>query len=281
MSALPVDRTISALRARLRLWRAPGSKPIVLVPTMGALHAGHLAIVRGGLKRGRVVVSIFVNPKQFGPNEDFKTYPRDESADLAKLADNGADAVFAPSVEEMYPPGFATTIAVGGPAHDLEAITRPHFFGGVATVVAKLLIAALPDVAVFGEKDYQQLLVIRRMVTDLGLPIEIVGHPTIREPDGLALSSRNAYLSAADRAKAPALHAALQKAAAAIRAGTPQADATADAEAELTRAGFLVDYVKVRNADTLERVVDPRVEPMRILLAAWLGKTRLIDNIAV
>ena len=248
---------------------------------MGALHAGHLSLVREAQKRGRVVVSIFVNPKQFAPNEDFRSYPRDEQADLTKLADNGADVVFAPSVEEMYPPGFATSINVTGPALDLEATTRPHFFGGVVTVVAKLFIAATPNVAFFGEKDYQQLLVIRRMVTDLAMPIEIAGHPTVREPDGLALSSRNAYLSASDRAKAPALYKALQKASAAIRSRIAGETAATDATEELTRAGFMVDYAKVRNADTLARVIDPRVEPMRVLAAAWLGKTRLIDNIAV
>ena len=282
MSPLPVDRTIAALRARLALWRGTGAKPIALVPTMGALHAGHLSIVREARKRaGRVLVSIFVNPKQFAPNEDFRTYPRDQAADLAKLGDNGADAVFAPTVDEMYPPGFATSVDVGGPAHDLEATTRPHFFGGVATVVTKLFVAATPDIALFGEKDYQQLLVIRRMVADLALPIEIVGYPTVREQDGLALSSRNAYLTPTDRAKAPGLYKALQNASVAIRSGMAGHVATTIAEEELTSQGFLVDYVKVRNAKTLARVADPRAEPMRLLAAAWLGKTRLIDNIEV
>ena len=282
MSPLPVDRTIAALRARLALWRGTGAKPIALVPTMGALHAGHLSIVREARKRaGRVLVSIFVNPKQFAPNEDFQTYPRDQAADLAKLSDNGADAVFSPTVDEMYPPGFATSVDVGGPALDLEATTRPHFFGGVATVVAKLFVAATPDIALFGEKDYQQLLVIRRMVADLALPIEIVGYPTVREQDGLALSSRNAYLTPTDRAKAPGLYKALQNASVTIRSGMAGHVATTIAEEELTSQGFLVDYVKVRNAKTLARVADPRAEPMRLLAAAWLGKTRLIDNIEV
>ena len=282
MSPLPVDRTIAALRARLALWRGTGAKPIALVPTMGALHAGHLSIVREARKRaGRVLVSIFVNPKQFAPNEDFQRYPRDQAADLAKLSDNGADAVFAPTVDEMYPPGFATSVDVSGPALDLEATTRPHFFGGVATVVTKLFVAATPDIALFGEKDYQQLLVIRRMVADLALPIEIVGYPTVREQDGLALSSRNAYLTPTDRAKAPGLYKALQNASVAIRSGMAGHVATTIAEEELTKAGFLVDYVKVRNAETLARVTDPRAEPMRLLAAAWLGKTRLIDNIQV
>jgi pantoate--beta-alanine ligase len=282
VSPLPVDRTIAALRARLALWRGTGAKPIALVPTMGALHAGHLSIVREARKRaGRVLVSIFVNPKQFAPNEDFQAYPRDQAADLAKLGDNGADAVFAPTVDEMYPPGFATSVDVAGPALDLEATTRPHFFGGVATIVAKLFIAATPDIALFGEKDYQQLLVIRRMVADLALPIEIVGYPTVREQDGLALSSRNAYLTPTDRAKAPRLYKALQNASVAIRSGMAGNVATTIAEEELTKAGFLVDYVKVRNAETLARVADPRAERMRLLAAAWLGKTRLIDNIEV
>jgi pantoate--beta-alanine ligase len=279
---LPVDRTIAALRARLALWRGPSGRQLALVPTMGALHAGHLALVREARKRaGRVVVSIFVNPKQFAPSEDFRTYPRDEAADLSKLNDNGADSVFAPGVEDMYPEGFATSVDVAGPAIDLEGTARPHFFGGVATVVAKLFIAVAPDLALFGEKDYQQLLVIRRMVADLALPIEVIGFPTVREPDGLALSSRNAYLSPADREKAPRLHKALQDASAAIRSGMAGHTATAIAEEELTRHGFLVDYVKVRNAETLARVADPRAEPMRLLAAAWLGKTRLIDNIPV
>ena len=282
MPPLPVDRTIAALRARLALWRGTATRQIALVPTMGALHAGHLSLVREARKRApRVLVSIFVNPKQFAPNEDFRTYPRDEAADLARLGDNGADAVFAPTVEEMYPDGFATSVTMSGPALDLEATTRPHFFGGVATVVAKLFIASMPDFALFGEKDYQQLLVIRRMVADLAFPIEIVGYPTVREQDGLALSSRNAYLSRNDREKAPLLYKALQHASVAIRSGLAGHAATTIAEEELTKAGFLVDYLKVRNAETLAHIADPRAEPMRLLAAAWLGKTRLIDNIAV
>jgi pantoate--beta-alanine ligase len=276
----PVDRTIKALRARVTLWRGGGAK-VALVPTMGALHTGHLALVRAAKERaGKVIVSIFVNPTQFGPTEDFDSYPRNEAGDLAKL-DGLADSVFAPTVAEMYPNGPGTTIAVAGPATDLEAITRPHFFGGVATVVAKLLQAAQPDIAVFGEKDYQQLLVIRRLVADLAFPVEIVGIPTIREPDGLALSSRNAYLSASDRAKAPRLHAALEAAAEAIRYGTSPDVALQAAHSKLTAVGFMVDYVKMRNADTLAAVTDVAKEPKRILAAAWLGKTRLIDNIPV
>lgn len=249
---------------------------------MGALHAGHLGLVRDArIRAAKVVVSIFVNPKQFAPTEDFGAYPRDEAADLAKLAENGADVVFAPSAEEMYPDGFATTVTIAGPALDLEGVSRPHFFSGVATVVAKLFHAAMPDVAIFGEKDYQQLAVIRRMVADLAFPIEIAAHRTVREADGLAMSSRNAYLSPEDRRKAPKLHSALQDAARAVRAGVAPDTAAADAAAALTAAGFLVDYVRLRNADTLDRVTDPKREPMRVLAAAWLGKTRLIDNIPV
>jgi pantoate--beta-alanine ligase len=276
----PVDRTIKALRARVTLWRSTGQK-VALVPTLGALHEGHLALVRAARERaGKVIVSIFVNPTQFGPSEDFDRYPRDEAGDLGKLADL-TDSVFAPTVAEMYPNGPGTTISVAGPSADLEAISRPHFFGGVATIVAKLLQAAAPDVAVFGEKDYQQLLVVRRLVADLLFPVEIVGIPTLREPDGLAMSSRNAYLSSADRAKAPRLHAALQAAAEAIRYGTSPEIALQAAQAKLSAVGFMVDYVKMRNATTLAPVVDDATEPKRILAAAWLGKTRLIDNIPV
>jgi pantoate--beta-alanine ligase len=269
------------MRARGTLWRGSGLKA-ALVPTMGALHEGHLALVREARRRApRVVVSIFVNPAQFAPTEDYAAYPRDEAGDLAKLGNENVDAVFAPSVDEMYPDGAATAIAVGGPATELEAISRPQFFNGVATVVAKLLQACSPDFAVFGEKDYQQLLVVRRMVTDLLFPVEIVGCPTIREPDGLAMSSRNAYLTEGERVKAPRLQRALRTAADAIRAGAPAEAALSTARTSLAAAGFLVDYLKLRNADTLLRVANPKDEPMRILAAAWLGKTRLIDNVPV
>jgi pantoate--beta-alanine ligase len=277
----PVDRTISALRSRVKLWRSGGIK-IALVPTMGALHAGHLALVGEARKRaGRVLASIFVNPKQFAPADDFDTYPRDEVVDLAKLGESGVDAVFVPTAAEMYPEGFATSITVGGPTRDLETISRPQFFSGVATVVAKLFQIATPDFAVFGEKDYQQLLVIRRMAADLAFPIEIVAGPTVRENDGLALSSRNAYLTPPEREKAPRLYKALHDAATSIRGGMSGDTAIALAEGELTGFGFLVDYVALRNAVTLARVADQKKEPMRLLAAVWLGKTRLIDNVAV
>jgi pantoate--beta-alanine ligase len=280
-SAPPVDRTIAALRSRVAAWRKAGES-VALVPTMGALHEGHLALVRAARERSRhAVVSIFVNPTQFAPNEDFKAYPRDEATDLAKLATVATDAVFAPTVAEMYPEGFATSVAVGGPSAGLETDFRPHFFGGVATVVAKLLLACLPDVAIFGEKDYQQLLVVRRMVADLAIPVTIIGHPTLREPDGLARSSRNAYLSPAERTVAPKLNQALREAAAAIANGKPIQEALAAARATLASAGFAVDYIELRNADTLSPVTDPKREPLRLLAAARLGKTRLIDNIPV
>lgn len=280
MASPPVDHTIKALRSRVTLWRTTAQK-IALVPTMGALHAGHIALVKEARKRAaKVIVSIFVNPTQFGPGEDFESYPRDEAADLAKLAEASVDAVFAPTVAEMYPDGCATTINVGGPAEDLEAISRPQFFSGVATIVAKLLQSASPDFALFGEKDYQQLLVIRRMVTDLAFPVEIVGIPTIRETDGLALSSRNAYLSEAERVTAPRLNAALRVAAEAIRSGGSADTAISIARSKLTGAGFKVDYMRLRNANTLEPVKEP-TERRRLLVAAWLGKTRLIDNVGV
>ncbi len=277
----PADRNVAELRRRIAGWRATG-ETVALVPTMGALHAGHLALVEAARAAAdRTVVSIFVNPKQFAPNEDFSAYPRDEARDLALLAEAGTDAVFAPPVAEMYPPGFATAVSVDGPSRGLETDFRPHFFSGVATVVAKLLLAALPDVALFGEKDYQQLLVVRRMAADLGIPSRIVGLPTVREADGLALSSRNAYLTAAERAAAPELHRALQGAATAIRGGLAGEAACATASVRLAASGFAVDYFALRNAETLEPAPGRGTEQLRLLVAARLGRTRLIDNIAV
>lgn len=274
-------RSVSGMQGASAAWRKDGLQ-IALVPTMGSVHEGHLDLVRAAAGMAdRVIVSIFVNPTQFAPTEDFAAYPRDEESDLAKLASLGVDAVFAPAVSDMYPDGFATRVTVDGPAEGLESDARPHFFGGVATVVAKLFIACAPDVALFGEKDYQQLLVVRRMAADLGLPVTVVGLPTIRAEDGLALSSRNLYLSFEDRAVAPRLHAALQAAAAAIREGSPAADALAAARRDLEAAGFVVDYVALRNAGTLAEVIDVGSEPLRLLAAARLGRTRLIDNIAV
>ena len=276
-----IIRTVAALRARVAGWRSEGLST-GMVPTMGALHAGHEALVDAA-KRGcdRVIVTLFVNPTQFGPNEDFSAYPRDEEADLAKLAALGIDVLFAPSAEEMYPQGFDTKITIGGPSAGLESDFRPHFFAGVATIVAKLLLAGLPDRAYFGEKDFQQLLVVKKLVRDLAIPTEIVGCPTVREPDGLALSSRNAYLSAGERALAPKLHAMLRALSGRVRrSATPDVDLSEGRRA-LDRAGFAVDYLDARNAETLAPVADWKNEPLRLLVAAKVGKTRLIDNIAV
>jgi len=276
-----VVRTVAELRRRVGAWRAAGES-VAMVPTMGALHAGHLSLVEDGFRRAdHVVVSIFVNPTQFAPHEDFQTYPRTEDADLDRLAGLGTDLVFAPSAIEMYPLGNATRIEMAGPAKGLESDFRPHFFGGVATVVSKLLIACAPDVAIFGEKDYQQLAVVRQMVIDLLLPVTIVGGATVREADGLAMSSRNAYLSAEERAVAPRLHAEMVRVAETIRAGGDADAAIAAARAALLAAGFReIDYLSARNAVTLAAPSEAG-EPLRLLAAAWLGRTRLIDNIAI
>ena len=281
MSApLPVVRTIADLRAEVRAWRAAGLR-VGFVPTMGALHEGHLSLVR--LARGRadrVVVSIFVNPTQFGPNEDFDAYPRDEARDAALLAQAGCHLLFAPTVAEMYPPGASTTVSVAGVSEPLDGQARPGHFAGVATVVTKLLNQCAPDVAVFGEKDFQQLQVIRRLVRDLDLPVEIVGGPTARADDGLALSSRNAYLSPDERRVAGRLNVVLADALRRLRAGEPVSDVEARAVADLRTAGFsAVDYVEARAPDTLDRLgPGPAAGPIRILAAARLGRTRLIDN---
>lgn len=277
----PVEQTIVGIRNRLGAWRQAGDR-VGLVPTMGALHAGHIDLIRAAQKEAeRVVVSIFVNPAQFAPTEDFAAYPRDLSGDLAKLGDVGVDAVFAPSAEEMYPPGFATRISMEGPAEGLETDFRPHFFGGVAVVVAKLLLAVTPDVAVFGQKDYQQLLVVTRLTRDLGLPVRILGHPVVREEDGLALSSRNAYLSAEERPVAPELHRAIEAAAHAIRSGELASTAIEEARQRISAAGFDIDYVELRDANTLRPPQSQEDEELRILVAARLGATRLIDNVPV
>jgi pantoate--beta-alanine ligase len=279
---LRVVRTVPALRRAVARWRA-GHEPIALVPTMGALHEGHLSLVRLARRRGRrVIVSIFVNPAQFAPNEDFASYPRTPDADLAALAQIGVDLVWAPPVEAMYGSGFATRIVPEGPAKvGLEDAFRPHFFTGVATVVAKLLIQCAPDVAVFGEKDYQQLKVITRLVADLDLPVKIVGAPIIREPDGLAMSSRNVYLSASQRAAAPTLHRVLCQCAAAIGRGEHIARVLDEGGAEIERAGFQLDYLEARDAATLQKVETAGHGPIRLLVAARIGATRLIDNVAV
>jgi pantoate--beta-alanine ligase len=280
-AALPIARTVSALRQMVDAWRAEGRR-VALVPTMGALHDGHLALVRQGLRQAdRVVPSIFVNPIQFGPGEDFAAYPRRVAEDAAVLAKAGAHGLYLPSADEMYPAGFATTVTVAGPAQGLCGAFRPGHFAGVATVVAKLLLQARPDVAVFGEKDYQQLLVVRHLVRDLDIPVDIVGVPIVRECDGLAMSSRNAYLSPAERAIAPQIHRILLDVAGRLAKGGDIAAEEARGRADLLAAGFSsVDYLEVRDAETL---VPPASlgRPARVLAAARLGCTRLIDNVAV
>jgi pantoate--beta-alanine ligase len=280
-AAMPIVRDVPALRAAVRAWRQ-GLLSVGLVPTMGALHEGHLSLVRAAKQRcGRVVASLFVNPRQFAPHEDFERYPRDEAADAALLAAAGCDLLYAPERTAMYPQGFATNVIVSDVSTPLEGEYRPHFFGGVATVVAKLLLQALPDAAFFGEKDYQQLLVIKRMARDLDIPVEIVGAPTVREADGLAMSSRNAYLSSDERRIAARLNVVMHDAIKAARNAEAIASIEAEAARHLLAAGFTsVDYVAIRDADTLAPVTDLS-RPARILAAAWLGKTRLIDNMAV
>ena len=282
MTDIAVFSDIASLRTAVGAWRSQGLR-VALVPTMGALHAGHAALVAEGVRRAdRVVASVFVNPTQFAPHEDFSQYPRTFAADLDTLAAAGAAGCFAPAAEDMYPRGFCTTVTMEGPAKvDLEDRFRPTHFAGVATVVAKLLNQAQADCAIFGEKDYQQLKVIMRMARDLDLPTQILGAPTVREADGLALSSRNVYLSASDRAAAPALHAALAHAAARIGDGEPLAHVMADAREAVVGAGFAVDYIEARHAETLERVARGQDGPIRVLAAAKLGSTRLIDNVGV
>lgn len=279
---VPVVHTVEDMRAFVRTRRAAGER-IGLVPTMGALHAGHLSLVEEARRHADcVITTIFVNPTQFGPSEDFSRYPRTLAADCEKLASVSADLVFAPAVEEMYPEGFCTTVTLEGPAKaDLEDRFRPTHFAGVATVVAKLLNQAQADVAVFGEKDYQQLLVIRHLARDLDIATRILAGPTLRDPDGLAMSSRNIYLSAEDRARAPRLYRALSEAARRIAEGEVVGHVMGEAHEAIVGAGFDIDYVEARHADTLARVARRLEGPMRILAAARLGATRLIDNVAV
>jgi pantoate--beta-alanine ligase len=280
-SSLTPVRTISDLRSQIAKWRKAGES-IALVPTMGALHAGHLSLVKLAKSRcNRVVASIFVNPTQFGPREDFNIYPREEASDLDKLAKAGADLVFIPDTTEMYPPGFSTHVKVSDLTDDLCGASRPNHFEGVATVVTKLLLQCAPDIAVFGEKDYQQLLVIKRLVRDLNIPVQIVGGPIVREADGLALSSRNAYLSREQRKTAPLLHQTISEAAADLARGEGADAAALAGRFKLEAAGFRIDYVAVRDPDTLKPLSGPVAPGARVLVAAYLGKTRLIDNVAV
>lgn len=273
-------RDLAGLRDAVAAFRAEGAT-IALVPTMGALHAGHMALIEAARRPGtKVIASIFVNPKQFGPNEDLARYPRREAADARLLADHGCDLLWAPPVEVMYPEGFATNVTVTGVSDGLDGAARPGHFDGVATVVTKLFNQTRADVAYFGEKDFQQLAVIRRFVADLDMAIEIVGVPTQRDDDGLALSSRNIYLDEEQRAKAIALPRALGVAARSIARGDDPEGALAEARGALVAAGFEVDYVALADAETLAE--SPAADrPRRLLAAARMGTTRLIDNVAV
>ena len=274
---MQVVQQLSELRRAVVALRADGAA-VALVPTMGALHAGHMALVEAARATGaKVVASIFVNPKQFGPNEDLARYPRPAEADIALLTKHGCDLLWMPGVDVMYPAGFATNVSVSGVGDGLDGAARPGHFDGVATVVAKLFNQVRPDAAYFGEKDFQQLAVIRRMVADLDMGLEIVGVPTVREADGLALSSRNAYLTADERARAVALPHALAEAKRAIEAG--EHGAVAAAMASLAAAGFVTDYVELVDAATLGAPVAG--QPRRLLAAARIGTTRLIDNLAI
>ncbi|MBZ9794100.1 pantoate--beta-alanine ligase [Mesorhizobium sp. ES1-4] len=280
MNRPDVVNNVAALRARIRDWRRDGLR-VALVPTMGALHDGHLSLVKIALERAdRCVVSIFVNPTQFAPSEDLDKYPRQLIRDLDMLATAKADLAFTPDASEMYPAGFATKISVGGPSAGLESDFRPTFFDGVATVVAKLLLQAAPDIAIFGEKDYQQLCVVRQLCRDVDMPVEIIGGPTIRDADGLAMSSRNAYLDEAELQIARQFNLILRKAATALAAGAGQEETVAQASRALIAAGFQkVDYVEARESLTLKPWRHARAG--RVLAAAWLGKTRLIDNVEI
>ncbi len=279
---LPAAGDVESLRSTIALWRSGGLR-VGFVPTMGALHTGHVSLIEIARAHcDRVVASVFVNPAQFAPGEDFEAYPRTLSTDAGKLAEAGCDLLYAPTRQVMYPKGFDASVHVGGPSAGLETDFRPHFFDGVATIVTKLFTQIRPDVAVFGEKDYQQLLVIKRLVTDLDLNVEIVPGPVIRETDGLALSSRNAYLSNTDRKRAARLYEILREFGDALKNGSELAKAQMRAIAAAENAFDRLDYIEARCAETLDALPDgPIVRPSRVLGAVWLGKTRLIDNLAV
>jgi pantoate--beta-alanine ligase len=283
MSSSPmIVRTVPALRRAVDGLRARKAS-IALVPTMGALHDGHVSLVRLAKRRARrVVVSIFVNPTQFAPTEDFGSYPRTWKADVASLAAENVDLIWNPDVKTMYPEGFATRILTEGPATvGLEDRFRPHFFGGVSTVVGKLFTQCRPDFAIFGEKDFQQLRVVARMARDLDLGVKVMGSRTVRERDGLAMSSRNVYLSKEQRQVAPVLYRAMKESAKRLRAGDDVKAAMAGGTDLITSAGFVLDYFEARHAETLAPMTSVKDGPVRILVAATIGKTRLIDNIAV
>ena len=281
MNKTKTVRTIKSLRAQMNDWRLSEQKT-ALVPTMGSLHDGHLSLVKLAKKKAdRVVVSIFVNPTQFAPNEDFDTYPREEKRDRDKLQNLETDLIFAPSRKQMYAEDFSTRVTVDEISTGLCGASRPHFFGGVATVVCKLLLQALPTMAIFGEKDYQQLLVIKRMVRDLDIPVSIIGGPIIRESDGLAMSSRNKYLTSKERLTAPLLHATLNQIANSVQTGKPLAAQIRSAKSRLKKQGFDVDYLEARNTDNLRPEKQYIPSKTRLFAAAYLGRTRLIDNLLV
>ncbi|QQO46752.1 pantoate--beta-alanine ligase [Paracoccus sp. MC1862] len=279
--SVPIVSTLAELRAITARWRSEGAT-IAVVPTMGALHDGHLSLVRAALSRAdRVVVTLFVNPRQFNSTADLAAYPRTEGEDAAKLGPTGAHLLYAPAAGEIYPPGFATTVSVHGVTEGLCGAHRPGHFDGVATVVAKLFLQTGADVAFFGEKDFQQLQVVRRMARDLDIPIEVIGCGTVREGDGLALSSRNLRLSAAERAVAPKLAAALFRAARALSGGQAAAPVLAAARAAILAAGFReIEYLELRAEDDLSPLTRAD-RPARLLAAAWLDDVRLIDNVPV
>jgi len=278
---LPVIRHTVQLRQTVQQWRRRGHK-VALVPTMGGLHEGHLSLVRLAKQHAsRVIVSIFVNPTQFAPHEDFDNYPRNEERDWHKLLSVQADAMYAPDVHEIYPHDFATRVEVAGVAQTLEGISRPHFFSGVTTVVTKLFLQSLPDIAMFGEKDYQQLLVVKQLVKDLSFPIIIVPGAIVREADGLAMSSRNMYLDVEERAIAPQLYAVLVDMAQDLGTGRAIEETVRKGAARLESVSFRIDYLEVRDAESLMPAGLTVEKPARLLAAVYLGRVRLIDNIAV
>ena len=278
---LKIVHTVEDLRAEVKGWRN-SRETVGLVPTMGALHEGHLSLVRLSRARAmRTCVTLFVNPKQFGMNEDLKIYPRDEENDISKLTHEGVDLLFKPSIDVMYPPSFTTSVSVDGLGNILEGKARPGFFDGVATVVTKLLMQSLPDFAFFGEKDFQQLMVVKQLTRDLDIPVRVVAAPTIRDEDGLALSSRNTYLNLNERKIAPILHGTISQVAEQVSRGADLSDQIAWGGEQLLKAGFSsVDYLTIRDIETFEEVQD-NTRPARVLAAAMLGQARLIDNVLI
>lgn len=276
-----IVRTISDIRALVALWREEGHV-IALVPTMGALHEGHCALVREACENAsRVIISIFVNPAQFAPHEDFTAYPRQTESDIKKVEQIGGHLIYTPNEAEMYPPDFSTKVIVGGVSEGLCGLARPHFFSGVATVVIKLFLQVMPNIAVFGEKDYQQLLVVRQLVRDLNIPVQILGSPIIREEDGLALSSRNAYLNAQERAIAPLIYNTISSIARDVVGGHQIDSALETGRSRLEADGLIVEYLEVRDSNDLSRVCELGNKSARVFIAAHLGRTRLIDNVAI